>query len=302
MFKKISLTGSLLLLVFIGLLAPLQNAQAMSARQYFAEGNRLFRDDLYWAALLRYRQAGDAGMDTPLLHYNAGIANFRASQYIRARDELLIALEDPALRIPAHYNLGLNAYAMGDTEAALRWFRLARDQNVQPKIQHFAVIAISRIQAEQEQPYRLNARAAHREAERQFTSLQLRARVGFGSDDNVFRSPDQPYIDFSDPTLPLVTPEPKSGVFMPLNLSAKYLVNSLKYEGVYGAYRLAGRHERESRVRKIDVRLVGRAKNIIVATEANACAQLQRCKLSLCLTMCRAGVQAVGLLLLGLNT
>ncbi len=242
MFKKLSLTGSLLLLVFIGLLAPLEHAQAMSARQYFAEGNRLFRDDLYWAALLRYRQAGDAGMDTPLLHYNTGIANFRAKQYIRARDALLIALEDPSLRVPAHYNLGLNAYAMGDTEAALRWFRLARDQNVQQKIQHFAVIAISRIRAEQEQPYSLNTRAAHREAQRQFTSLQLRARVGFGSDDNVFRSPDQPYIDFSDPTLPLVTPEPKSGVFMPLNLSAKYLVNSLKYEGFYTAYRLAGRY------------------------------------------------------------
>lgn len=242
MFKRISLTASLLLLVCIGLLAPLQSAHALSARQYFAEGNRLFRDDLYWAALLRYRQAAEAGMDTPLLHYNSGIANFRANQHIRAREAFLISLEDPSLRIPAHYNLGLNAYAMGDSDAALRWFRLARDQNVRQKIHNYAVIAISRIQAEQDKPYRLNARAPHREAQREFTSLQLRARVGFGSDDNVFRSPDQPYIDFSDPTLPLVTPEPKSGVFMPLSLSAKYLVNSLKFEGFYTAYRLAGRY------------------------------------------------------------
>ena len=28
----------------------------------FEDGNRLFRDDLYWAALLRYREAADAGM------------------------------------------------------------------------------------------------------------------------------------------------------------------------------------------------------------------------------------------------
>ena len=42
------------------------------------------------------------------------------------------------------------------------------------------------------------------------------------------------------PFVTLVTPEPKSGVFMPLNLSAKYLVNSLEYECFYGAYRLAG--------------------------------------------------------------
>ena len=242
MFKNISMTGSLLLVVFIGLLVPAQSAQAMSARQYFAEGNRLFRDDLYWAALLRYRQAEDAGMDTPLLHYNSGIANFRAEQYTRARDALLIALEDPALRIPAQYNLGLNAYAMGDTDEALRWFRLARDQNVHQKIQNYAVIAISRIQTGQVQQYSQYVRLAERETPREFSSLQLRARVSFGSDNNVFRSPDQVYVDFSDPTLPVVTPEVKSGVFMPINLSAKYLVNSFKHEGFFGAYRLAGRY------------------------------------------------------------
>lgn len=242
MFKNVSLTRSLLLVVFIGLLAPLQSAQAMSARQYFAEGNRLFRDDLYWAALLRYRQAEDAGMDTPLLHYNSGIANFRAEQYTRARDALLIALEDPALRIPAHYNLGLNAYAMGDSDEALRWFRLARDQNVHQKIQNYAVIAISRIQTGQVHQNVQYVRMAERETPREFTSLQLRARVSFGSDSNVFRSPDQVYVDFSDPALPVVTPEVKSGVFMPLSLSAKYLINSLKYEGFYGAYRLTGRY------------------------------------------------------------
>ena len=33
---------------------------ALSASEIFADGNRLFRDDLYWAALLRYRQAYEA--------------------------------------------------------------------------------------------------------------------------------------------------------------------------------------------------------------------------------------------------
>ena len=36
-------------------------AAAMTAQEYFADGNRLFRDDLYWAALLRYRQAAEQG-------------------------------------------------------------------------------------------------------------------------------------------------------------------------------------------------------------------------------------------------
>ena len=83
---------------------------------------------------------------------------------------------------------------------------------------------------------------AERKKKRDFTDLQLRARVGFGTDDNAFRSPDQPYIDFSDPTTPIVTPEVKSGAYMPVDLSAKYLINSLKFEGFYVAYRLSGRY------------------------------------------------------------
>lgn len=44
------------LLAFTALALP-ANAAAMTAGEAFADGNRLFRDDLYWAALLRYRQA-----------------------------------------------------------------------------------------------------------------------------------------------------------------------------------------------------------------------------------------------------
>ena len=86
MVKQIYLTGLLLLVAAIGSLAPVESARAMSAEQYFSDGNRLFRDDLYWAALLRYRQAQEEGLDTPLLHYNMGIAHYRAGQHIRARD------------------------------------------------------------------------------------------------------------------------------------------------------------------------------------------------------------------------
>ena len=242
MFNKTFLSGALLLLALCGALAPARSAQAMTADEYFADGNRLFRDELYWAALLRYRQAADEGMNTPLLNYNLGITHFRANQHVRARDAFKKALRQPSLRAAAHYNLGLNAYALGETDEALRWFRLARDQNLQPKIQRFAVIAISRIRAERNQPDHFAVRVAQREKKRDFATLELRARVSFANDDNVFRSPDQAYIDFSDPALPLVTPQVRSGAYMPLSMSAKYLVNSFKYEGFYVAYRLAGRY------------------------------------------------------------
>ena len=73
-------------------LLPGANALSMTANDYFEDGNRLFRDDLYWAALLRYRQAAESGLDTPLLHYNIGVAHYRAHQNIKARESLLRAL------------------------------------------------------------------------------------------------------------------------------------------------------------------------------------------------------------------
>lgn len=234
MHKKVLLTALIALLASV--------AHGMSAEEYFADGNRLFRDDLYWAALLRYRQAEEQGMDTPLLHYNAGIAHFRAGQHVRARESLLKAQEGPALRIPAQYNLGLNAWALGETDEALRWFRLVRDQDANPTLQKFAVVAISRIREQEETPTEYEVIVDERKKKREFTNLELRARLGYGHDSNVFRSPSQPYIDLSDPNLPIVVPVVQSGAFVPLSLSAKYTINSLPFEGFYGRYRLAGRY------------------------------------------------------------
>jgi len=145
MQNRLLITVLIALLATVGAFVPAGPVHAMTAEQYFADGNRLFRDDLYFAALLRYRQAGEEGMDTPLLHYNTGIAHYRARQHIRARDALLRALEEPTLRVATQYNLGLNAYALGEIDEALRWFRLARDQNTDEKLQKYAVVAISRI-------------------------------------------------------------------------------------------------------------------------------------------------------------
>lgn len=215
---------------------------AMTAEQYFDDANRLFRDDLYWAALLRYRQASEAGMSSTLLHYNTGVAHYRAQQHIRAREELLRALDSPSLRVATQYNLGLNAYAAGDTNEALRWLRLARDQQENEKISLYARVAIARIRAQQALDDPIIIEKQKRRRENSFTDLELRARISFGTDSNVFRSPADQYVDFSDPALPLVTPEELSGAFMPVSLSAKYTVNAFKYEGFFAAYRMSGRY------------------------------------------------------------
>jgi tetratricopeptide (TPR) repeat protein len=242
MQNRLLITVLIALLATVGAFVPAGPVHAMTAEQYFADGNRLFRDDLYFAALLRYRQAGEEGMDTPLLHYNTGIAHYRARQHIRARDALLRALEEPTLRVGTQYNLGLNAYALGEIDEALQWFRLARDQNTDEKLQKYAVVAISRIREAQEKPDEFDIRVAERKQSREFTNLELRAYIGFGHDDNAFRSPNQSYIDYSEPDQPVVTPVVQSGAFMPVKMSAKYMVNSLPFEGFYGAYRLSGRY------------------------------------------------------------
>jgi len=234
--------GAIALMVAIVCLVATTPATATTASDAFEDGNRLFRDDLYWAALLRYREAGEAGMDTPLLHFNSGVAHYRAQQHIRARTSLLKAAQSSSLRVISHYNLGLNAYAAGDIEDALDWFRQARDQEENEQIRKLAMIAISRLQAEKRAADPVLVRARKDSEKRSVFDFDLTGRVGFGSDSNVFRAPSQPYIDFADPDLPLVTPEVISGAFVPVNFRARYGVNSFKYESFFGEYRLAGRY------------------------------------------------------------
>lgn len=216
-------------------------AFAITANELFADGNRLFRDDLYWAALLRYRQANDAGLDTPLLHYNMGVTHYKAKQHIRARKSLLKASRSTRLEVLSHYNLGLNAWASGNTNEALKWFRRARDQERNARIRALAIEAMRRIRSENRQQRRSVMLAQEKQRKKALFRFDLRARVGAGVDSNVFRSPSQPYIDLSSPNRPLIVPDVQEGFFVPVSLSAKYSVQSFEHESFFAAYRFGGR-------------------------------------------------------------
>lgn len=232
---------SLVLLLALSLCQP---ASASLATELFEDGNRLFRDQLYWAALLRYREAREAGLDTPILHFNTGVAHYKAGQYRRAREELREAARSPELAPISHYNLGLTAYKSGESKEALRWLRLARDQQSNKKLSSLARKAITRIRDAEKAADPVVVRADERrtEKERKFADLDLRVAVGFGSNDNVYRSPAEAYVDFAQAGNPLVTPEVVSGVFMPIDLRLRYNINSFKFEGFYAAYRLKGQY------------------------------------------------------------
>jgi len=229
------------LALFLILASPAGTAVADSVDELFADGNRLFREDLYWAALLRYRQAEEAGLDTPLLYYNMGVAHYKAEQHVRAREALLKARRSPKLEVYATYNLGLNAWAMDETDEALRWFRLARDQQQNEHISELAAEAIRRLNREIAAADVVVIRAEAEETKRDISTFEFRARLGGGVDSNVFRTPAEPYIDQSNPNLPLVTPEVQQGFFIPASLSAKYSVQSFEHESFFGAYRFGGR-------------------------------------------------------------
>lgn len=233
-------------------LLPAASVQAATASELFADGNRLFRDDLYWAALLRYREAAEAGMDTPLLHYNTGVAHYRAGQHVRARNALEKSAGYGPLAAISHYNLGLNAYRMGNLAEALRWFRQARAQQQRPDISQLAGRAISQVQGDIQAAAPVAAVAAIEKRERSFTNLDLRIRSGAGVDSNVFRSPDTPYVDVADPAQPLVTPEVQSGFYVPISINAKYKVNSLENEGFFGSYRFGGRFYQDKNLKNGD--------------------------------------------------
>ena len=239
-------------LAVLGLVSLALPAQAMTAAELFEDGNRLFRDDLYWAALLRYREAADAGMNTPLLHYNTGVAHYKARQHARARRSLLKSSTYAPLAAISHYNLGLNAYAAGDLDEALRWFRSARDQSTRRDLSRLARRAIRQVEDERELDAPITVQQVVRERERKFTNLSVRVRSGAGMDNNVYRSPAESYVDLADPTQPTVTPEVQSGVYIPFSLRAKYQVNAMENEGFFGSYRFGGRFYQDEALANAD--------------------------------------------------
>jgi len=238
--RKRRTQAALLLALTLAIIAP-SSAFALAADELFADGNRLFRDDLYWAALLRYQQASDAGMDSVLLHYNTGVAHYKAGQHIRARESLKLASRSRNLRALSHYNLGLNAWALGESDEALDWFRKARAQDRNLQVRSLAAKAIDRIELATAEESVMMMLAEAELKEKEATNFNFRARVGGGFDSNVFRSPSEPYIDQARSTLPLVTPVVQPGFYTPVHMNARYSVNSFENESFFASYRFAGR-------------------------------------------------------------
>lgn len=89
-------------------------------------GKAAFAAGDYESALLFFRTAQDEGLDSPAVHYNMAVTQFRLGRYAEAGQTFqLIARRFPRMRALAEYNLGLVAQRQGQRDQAIVHFRQA---------------------------------------------------------------------------------------------------------------------------------------------------------------------------------
>lgn len=209
--------------------AALPVAAQTDADASFREANQLFRSGLYHAALLRYREARAAGLDSPLLHYNLGVVHYKLGEYELAIPRLEQALTSTALVPLASYNLGLVHRAAGRHSEAREWFQRTIDAGANRRLRELA----ERAAAAAPRSATPTGSAARRDDPREpipargrVGDLRLLASARYGQDDNVYGAPDQAYVDLSAPGQPLVTPVVQSAGFMPVDVVAEYVMQN----------------------------------------------------------------------------
>jgi hypothetical protein len=186
------------------------------------------RSGVYRTALLRYREAAAAGLDTPLLHYNIGVAQFELGEFAESAAEFARAAADGTLAALASLNRGLALRAAGEHAAASDAFRMAASNADDRDLRRLAQRAAEEGTDTGMPPPRA-ARRVERNAEpddMNVGEILLRAAARFGQDDNPYRTPADPYVDVADAAQPRVTPVVRSASFMPAELHAAYALGN----------------------------------------------------------------------------
>ena len=219
-------SNSLILLSFAACLGG-GKAAAQTAAELMAEGNQLVRSGIYRTALLRYREAAAAGLDSALLHYNLGVVRYELGDFAESAGEFARAAADPNLAALASYNRGLALRAAGDFAAASDAFRAAANVADDRDLRRLASAAAEE-PAASSTPAASNRSRIERDAEQsaRIGRFELAAAARLGQDDNVYRAPSEPYVDLADPTQPLVIPVVQSATFMPAELHALYVLGN----------------------------------------------------------------------------
>lgn len=213
----------LIFIAFASLIAT-SAALAQGPLALFEEGNALARSGVYRTALLRYGEAAAAGFDTPLLHFNVGVVYYELGEFAAAADEFAQAAAEPKLAPLASMNRGLALQAAREPVLAAEAFTVAADTAEQRSLRRAATNALEQGAAA---PVSTTRRTRPITApDERIGRFHLLAAAHIGQDDNVYETPADPYVDLSDPTLPLVTPIVHSSGFVPAELHAAYVLGN----------------------------------------------------------------------------
>ena len=132
-------------------------------------GQQAFAAEDYAAALHFFRSTRDSGLQSPAVHYNIAVCQFKLGDYVAARQTFqLIADSFPRMRGLAEYNMGLSERRLGNNYAAQRHFidayRLSADDD---KLRSLSAAVLQELESEEPATW--------------FGSIGLRV----GNDDNV---------------------------------------------------------------------------------------------------------------------
>jgi tetratricopeptide (TPR) repeat protein len=177
----------LILLAFAACLGS-GRAAAQTAADFMAEGNQLVRSGVYRTALVRYREAAAAGLDTPLLHYNIGVVHYELGNFAESADEFALAAAEPTLGALASYNRGLALRAAGDSSSARAAFQAAAETADDRDLRRLAESAAAEPVAAAPPPSAAR-RQRVAEPEPRIGALHLSVAARMGQDDNIYRGP-----------------------------------------------------------------------------------------------------------------
>jgi hypothetical protein len=220
------------LLAILIALGPVAGAQApVDGFVLMREANALARDGLYRVALLRYREAAAAGVDSPLFHYNLGIVQYRLNDFAAAVSSLVRATSDTELAPLARYNIGLAQIALGDEAAALSAFEQVVDMGAGRELRRLARRASAslvddRASASASTVRERSAVSGRGESDDGIPGFNVLLRAQYGQADNVYRAPSEAYVDLSLPGQPTIAPIVYAASMMPVDLLVEYAITN----------------------------------------------------------------------------
>jgi hypothetical protein len=114
------------------------HAAASDAKAKFAEARAAFEGEDFSRALFLYEQCLALGMQGPAVHYNVGVAAYRAGYLARAETAFQEVARTPAMAALAHYNLALVAEKRGDEKATRQWLERVALETSDEKLANLA--------------------------------------------------------------------------------------------------------------------------------------------------------------------